>query len=612
MAGLMFRARGLRGRHVPVKRFADDLIVLLAYAAMVMWVFWPLAARAFTHYQAGGDAGSFIWGFWWVRDSLEHLRYPFTSTDIFWPVGTPLGFHTLMPILGVVSIPLQWMVGPALAFNLLVLSALVLAGHAMYLLARDLGMPPSAAFVSGLAYGFFPPLVDRLAIEHLNLAFTLWLPLSVLALRACLRHDEGTAHRSSIWLGLVVAAALYTDLTLTVFAVIVLGAYAGGWLVVRRRRLQAAVVFAWRRLRAGVLTAGLLAAPYLAVLLRTQLVGEEVGVAGLGGARQYSADVASFALVNSRHRWFGETAAYMSERLEGLPQDGTAYLGFTIMALATIGLATHGRRPLVRWAALLVLAGMALSLGPVLHVWGRAVVPLATQAPDGDGVVSLLMPFTWLQAVPGLDGFRSPVRFLTLAGLGLGVLAGYGFMRISAGASRFGRAILILMISGLVCLEVLVGRMPLTSADVPDVYDVIAEAEGAGAVVDVPLGFRSGLGNQGQQAGPPMVWATHHRRPIAVGFGARTATWRLDALAAMPLYRDILMLQEGQDPAGQPDPIGGLASALALEARWVVIDGGYPRVEAYLAEVGYQHVKSGGGRRLYELPELRPSNTTRD
>jgi hypothetical protein len=579
-----------------------NLAVLAGYTAVFAWVFWPLASNMTTKFQGGGDAGSFIWGFWWIRDSLVHLQYPLSTTEIFAPVGTPLAFHTLMPLLGVVTIPLQWLFGPVVTYNMVTASALVLAGYAMFLLARDVGLPTTSAFVAGLSYGFFPPLVDRLAIEHLNLAFTVWLPLSLLALRGALRSDD--RWRSAAWLGLTMAGVLYTDLTLTVFVLLLLMAYAVGWAWIRRGDRSGVGRQLAQRTWRGFALFFVLASPYVAVMIRAGRSADGPTVAGLGGAREYSANLASFLVPTSRHRFVGARSEGFYERIQGLPFDGTAYLGATIVVLALVGLIAYRRRRLCWWAFALAVAGVVIALGPVLHVLGRTYVPLAVSAPDGDGMMSLLMPYTWLQGIPLVGGLRSPVRFLTLTGVGLALLAGFGFRAISDGVGRAQHVFMVIGVSALVGFECLAGFMPLVSREVPAVYDVIAHAEGDGVVVDVPLGFRSGLGNVGMQAGPPMVWATYHGRPIATGFGARTAPWRLQALAEMPLYRDILALQSGS-PGG--DVAEGRESALELRARWVVVNGEYPAVVAYLTDVGYVEIGRDGGVVLFELPKLAPA-----
>lgn len=586
------------------RRPAAAVWALVGYLGVLAVVAWPLLAGLGTRMQGLGDAGSFMWGFWWLREALATGQDPFVTDMIFAPVGTPLAFHTGMPLVAAASIPLQALTGTVVAYHLIVAATPVCSAMAAYALARDLRQPPAAAFVAGAAFGFAPALVDRLAIEHLNLAVVAWLPLGVLALRRALAHPS--ALRAAA-LGAVLALALWTDLTVLVFTVLAVAAYLAGW-VWRHRRSDRAWAAAVLRLWPATPVAGLLAAPLLVAMARVVLAGEYPEVPGLGGSTQYSADVASFVLPSTRHRWLGGLVAPLYGTLQGRPLDGAATIGLVTLALAATGLwAARPRRreaaPVVWWAALLAIAGVALALGPQLHVLGRTVAPLGLGTAD-EGPISPLLPFTWIQVVPVLEGLRSPVRFLTLTALGLALVAGAGFARLTAGRSRGVTVAAVVVVAALVAGESASAFPTLTTSRRPAVYEVIARDPSDALVVNVPLGFRSGVGNVGWQEGPPLVWATTHGHPVAVGFGARTPVPRLAALGAQPLYRDLVALQTASaDPVAgaAADPAAGRANALELGARYVVVSGSEPQVEAYLAAAGYAPAGRDGPVGLYVL-----------
>lgn len=572
---------------------------LTGYLAVLAVVAWPLVTGLRSTMQGLGDAGSFMWGFWWLREALATGQNPFVTDMMFAPVGTPLAFHTGMPLIAAASIPLQALTGTVVAYHLIVLATPVCSAMAAYALARDLRQPPAAAFVAGATFGFAPALIDRLAIEHLNLAVVAWLPLGLLALRRALDHPSAT--RAAL-LGVVLAGALWTDLTVLVFTVLVVAAYLAGW-VWRRWRMRQAWGADVLRLWPAVLVAGALAAPLLIAMARVMLAGEYPEVPGLGGSTSYSADVASFALPSPRHRWLGALVTPAYAVLQGRPLDGAATLSVVAVALSVAGLWAARARPVVRWAALLSLAGMALALGPQLHAFGRTAAPLGLGTAD-EGPISALLPFSWIQVVPVLEGLRSPVRFLTLTALGLALLAGFGFARLTAARPRGATVAAAVLVATLIAAESASSFPTLTSSHRPKVYDVIAADPSDALVVNVPLGFRSGVGNVGRQEGPPLVWATHHGHPVAVGFGARTPVPRLEALADQPLYRDLLALQTlSADPAARADPVAGRANALAIGARYVVVSGAEPQVEAFLAAVGYIPIERDGSVAVYVLEE---------
>jgi hypothetical protein len=579
-------------RHLARAAWRAAALALLGYVAVLTVVAWPLVSGLTTRMQGLGDGGGMIWGFWWLRESLATGQWPFATTAMLAPVGTPLAFHTGAPLLALLSIPIQWVAGPVVAHNLMLLAAPLASALACYGLARSLRQPRVAAFVAGLAFGFAPAVIDRLAMEHLNVGFTAWLPLTLLALRWALAPRRGRL--AAVAPGLVLAGALWTDLTILVFSGLVAAAYLAGVLWQRRGGL-ADVAGA---LLPGAVTAVVLAAPLLAVMARVVLAGEYPETPGSGGAGRYSADLVSFLLPSPHHAWFADAVAGTYERIDGRPQDGAATLGLSILLLAAVGLGAAWRRPAARWAALLVAAGLALAVGPALWVLGRPIAPLDVGA---DGPVSPLLPFTWIQSVPLLEGLRSPVRFVTLAALGLALLAGFAVARLT-GPRALAAA---LAMAALVAVESASSFWTLVPARMPDVYEIVADDPGDGLVVDVPLGFRSGFHTIGDQQGPAMVWATRHGHPIATGVGARTLTSRLEALAAIPLYRDLLALQD--DPAAPADPVAGRRSAEELDARWVTVTGRRPAVDDYLAAIGYQPVATDGDTRLHRLDGGAPS-----
>jgi len=562
---------------------------------MVTAVAWPVASGLTTRMQGLGDGGGMIWSLWWMRHALETGQSPLSTTMMLAPFGTPLVFHTSMPLPAAASIPVQWAVGPIVAHNLLLLAAPVASALACYALARSLRQPAPAAFVAGLAFGFAPALVDRLAMEHLNIGMTAWLPLTVLAVRGALAPGRG--HVAAVAPGLVLAGALWTDLTILILCFLLAAGTTATQLW--RRRAPFRVVGA---LLPGAVVAGVLAAPLLAVMARVVAAGEYPEVPGTGGASAYSADLVSFLLPSPRHAWLGDAVSGAYAALQDRPRDGAATLGLTIVALATVGLLTTWRRPAARLAAALAAAGIALALGPAAHAAGRVFAPLGSLGGPA-GPVSPLLPFTWIQQVPLLDGLRSPVRFVILAALGLALLAGFGWARLARGRPAAVAVAGAAIVAGLVAAEAASSFPTLVPARMPAVYDVVAADPDDVIVVDVPLGFRSGFHTIGEQQGPALAWATRHGKAVATGVGARTPTPRLEELAAIPLYRDLLILQgvAPGDPPPPADPGAGRRSAEDIRARYVAVRGDRPAVAAYLAAAGFDRVAEDGDVRLYEL-----------
>lgn len=74
------------------------------------------------------DRDQNLWNLWWVRNSLLHLRNPFRTDFIYQPEAISLYFHTLHPLNGLISLPVQLLFGMVVAYNFVVFFSFVAAG----------------------------------------------------------------------------------------------------------------------------------------------------------------------------------------------------------------------------------------------------------------------------------------------------------------------------------------------------------------------------------------------------------------------------------------------------------------------------------------------------
>ena len=139
--------------------------------------------------------------------------------------------------------PLQWLSGPALAYDVALLGSLLLSGLGVYLLVRRATGDRLAAFVAGAYFAAGPQRWIRLA--HLHAQVTVFLPLALVALdrfweRRTLRRAlvVGLALAlqglSSVYLGAITAAALAVAVLVALFGGLrarELGRLAAGFLL---------------------------------------------------------------------------------------------------------------------------------------------------------------------------------------------------------------------------------------------------------------------------------------------------------------------------------------------------------------------------------------------
>ena len=165
------------------------------------------------------------------------------------------------------------------------------------------------------------------------------------------------------------------------------------------------------------------------------------------------------------------------------------YLGVLPAALAAVGLRRYGRR-VAGWAAVLG-TGLLLALGAEL-LW------------NGTHYDATPLPFAALRWFPFLENLRVANRFLLPAGLGLAVLAGYGWKSLRAKPAWALPLSVILLLA-----EYSWTPYPVRPVEISPLLGQVALRPGA--VLDIPLHQRS-------RTVLNMVAQTVHGRPIADGY----------------------------------------------------------------------------------------------
>ncbi len=109
---------------------------LLLFTVLALVLTWPLAAHFTTHVPGDGiDDPALAWNLWWIKARLvDQLNFDIFHADwMFYPIQINLGFYTLTPLNGLLSVPLQTSLSLIIANNLILLSSFVLGGFGAYL-----------------------------------------------------------------------------------------------------------------------------------------------------------------------------------------------------------------------------------------------------------------------------------------------------------------------------------------------------------------------------------------------------------------------------------------------------------------------------------------------
>jgi hypothetical protein len=530
--------------------------ILLAYAALGVIVTWPRATYLRGIMPNTRDQGSYTWGMWWIAHQAEHLASPFTTHQLFAPVGAQLAYHALMPLVGLLMTPLTLTAGPAFSVTLLSVLLPGLLSYAMYRAAR-LWLAPPGAFASGLFFGLSSMVAWR-AWFHLNVAAgILFLPI---ALEAAVRLRRDPSARCAVAVGIVIGLCLLVDLQSAVLALIVVAIALAGLLLVRPTVRTAGVV----ALMAVI--ALVLASPQLVALVHQSAAARSDPSVLARDYVRYSVALPQMFTPSPRVGAFG-LHGLAQLFYDGIKTEAIPTFGVTLTMLALLGAALGWRRARERWWLVLWLAACVMALGPVLYLGTRAHAPLPTVY-HGQ-TMSQLMPFTWFVRLPGLSGFREANRFTPLGLLAAALLAG------SAVAWIRTRAPLVLVLVAIPAAFELgwsatgpTGTMP---TGLPRVDRSIAADHSSSIVVDVPLGFRSGT----IQLGAPfpaeaLIQATLDEHPRAVGYVSRMPAATAAALAHHAFYAALLR-EQGSARVSAALVRAARADARRIDAGWVVV-----------------------------------------
>src|SRR5215831_1115893 len=130
------------------------LAVLASYLTVGIAVTWPRATYLVEgKLPATRDAGVYVWDFWWMLRQVEHLGNPWFTRSIAAPVGSQLGYHALMPLEGVLMLPVTLAFGPSASYNLLSILMPGLLCYATYRAASLWLRSQAGAIAAGAFFG---------------------------------------------------------------------------------------------------------------------------------------------------------------------------------------------------------------------------------------------------------------------------------------------------------------------------------------------------------------------------------------------------------------------------------------------------------------------------
>jgi hypothetical protein len=503
---------------------------------------------------------------------------------LFYPTGISLLLDGLGPLAGVLALPFAPF-GLVAAYNGSLVLGMCLSGYCAFLLARDQGLGLGSSLFAGAVLEVFPIHLAAV-LGHLEKTFVGLLPLLVLTLLRALDQK-----RSRWWC----AAAALVMLLLGLYSgyQFIMGAFGAIFFVVMafmqhpRERWRTLVLRTGLVCVAGVLLVGPLIVailvaesnPMLASNLRVNIVASlyEPDLVQLVMPPFYNATIAphvyhyaapgSFSIVGARKipglgptdGWFGVTL----ENAVAIPLTALALCFLTIL---------RGSWMARRWVVFAALCAVA-SLGPMLRVLGHTTFTSFR--------LPVVMPFAFVDSLPGLEFFRAPGRIMMVGGVGVALGAAWGLSWLSTRYSRY-RGWIVAAALALLLLEGWPRPWPQTPLPpASPFYSQMAADHHEYGVLDLPAAYGPDVSSGWfHYASIYQMYQMYHKKPIAWGYLSRTydqhPTFYLRWLTSPTPFQ-----QPGVLVDGRPSPIRYDQSELAADGyRYVIyhkqVDGESP------------------------------------
>ena len=348
---------------------------------------YPLAVGPASRIGHHGDALFSVWRLAWIGHQIRTDPLHLFEANIFYPERRTLAYSDAVLLPGALLAPFQWAGSPpVIVYNVTLLCAFVLNALAAYVLVRRLTRSVSAGLLAGVIYGFSPFRFDH--FDHLELQFSFWLPLAVLAWhRAVASH----AVRDYVRVAALAACQVLSCIYYGIFLMTWLPVITAVWFV--RTPFKTLKACAWMLLP-PLLVLALYSVPYL----RNR---EQLGDRHLRDVKAWSARISDFRSAPPSNLLYGWTSAFSVPERHLLP-------GFAATALLIVGLWPPSDR-----VRLLHVAGLAFALQLAIGF---------------NGVIYPLL-YEWVLPYRGL---RVPARAAVFVLLGTCILAGFGLSRVTS------------------------------------------------------------------------------------------------------------------------------------------------------------------------------------
>ncbi len=436
-----------------------NLKAVILYTVIALILTWPLAINIGSSYPSafvteGGDPNMYIWLMDAVAKKVTNFSFH-PGEMLFYPSGINFLGGYEGPIMLLVSTPVVLLTHNAvLAYNLVLLLAIILTCFVCYKLILYLTESYPVALLVGFSFGFSPYMMVR-STQHIDLLF---LFSALLVVLYGLKSVENPNRKNLLWL---------------IFSVFLTAISAWYYLVGSLIFLLILGIFKFSRIRENkkqwLWTIGgigfLLVLFSIPMFLNSTSMSDEY-VKFLVDYR--GADPREFFVPHPfMHSW-----SWPLYKNFPSPFESTSYFGIIGLIALIVVCLPRFKIPNKRLWLSLIIVSILLSLGNYIQI-GNHQYPA---------------PFSFLREFPPFDHIRSPNRFFIFAYLGATIVFAYFLSQIKDQIKN--KKLLLAGLSFLIIVMVserAIVPFPLVSIKVPEFYKEIGNSNEKFAIADIPM-----------------------------------------------------------------------------------------------------------------------------
>lgn len=514
-----------------------NLWACLLYTIITIAVFWTTLTHLNTTilgYDPNGDNSWAVWVLWWFRQAVESGQDPARTHLIFSLLPSSADIFMVSFYNEAIGLPLQSLVSPVGAYNLLAISSFVLSGVTFYLLAAEFVPNKVACFAAGFIYSFSSFHFTH-AEQHLELFTIQWLPL--FALRFFIFYRK-PSFKNSVWLGLALALVIFSALYYMAYFVFPFVVFFVVGKLITDKKWFFQIKNLTLGLLAGAVSLAIAIVPSLDYFTSSPEVQEIIKRQTAGGLTVFAIDPIDFFFANPANPIFGRFTLMANLQI---PFEGFVFLGYLaiILSLYCFAFKTN-RRPLTFFWLILAVTGILLAAGNTIGL------PLTF------GQTSFnLSPYSIFFSLPIFQSFRDPSRLGVLPIFAVAMLSAFTLnsifeklqespkSAINPKVAQVGLTglLLALQFSSAFIISV---PSPSSKISVPAVYQQIATDTSNSLVLEIPA----------QPFSLYEYYQTVHHHPQAGGYVPRSLPSQLDSLDEIPYLSTFArsINRDGVDP----------------------------------------------------------------